>query len=313
MKGIAIVAMIIGHIPEMPDSAIRFIYSFHMPLFFLIAGYYSKISNDHRQYIMKSAKRLLIPYAFVICLTAVYGFLSTLPIHKWNEAPLILASGIYASSSEHHSMFMARVRPVNAMWFLFALFWCRITYNYVLSKYDTLRSVLIISCISIVATMIDFYIINLPMAILPGLSAMMFYMIGFFYKKFRFEKWMIYVAFFCIFLYFVSLYNFRLSMDTCAYSNYPICVLGACGGTLLVMYISSLIKSINFIKLPLLWCGRLSMIILCCHTLERNFHLIEVFAIPNDLLYIIIYRVVMPVLLTWACTRLYFTKKIFQI
>jgi len=41
-KGIAILAVIIGHLGGLPDILGRFIFSFHMPLFFLISGYFMK-------------------------------------------------------------------------------------------------------------------------------------------------------------------------------------------------------------------------------------------------------------------------------
>ena len=38
-KGIGIILMILGHIPNMPEFFHSWIYSFHMPLFFFISGY----------------------------------------------------------------------------------------------------------------------------------------------------------------------------------------------------------------------------------------------------------------------------------
>ena len=39
-KGIAIILMVIGH-AEAPELLTNFIYTFHMPLFFIAAGYFS--------------------------------------------------------------------------------------------------------------------------------------------------------------------------------------------------------------------------------------------------------------------------------
>ena len=47
MKGIGIIAVIIGHMWNVPEVPYRnFIFSFHMPLFFLIAGYFYKPNSD---------------------------------------------------------------------------------------------------------------------------------------------------------------------------------------------------------------------------------------------------------------------------
>lgn len=39
-KGIAIILMVVGHV-EAPELLTNFIYTFHMPLFFIAAGYFS--------------------------------------------------------------------------------------------------------------------------------------------------------------------------------------------------------------------------------------------------------------------------------
>ena len=43
-KGIAIILMVIGH-AEVPDLLSNFIYVFHMPLFFIAAGYFFSRKN----------------------------------------------------------------------------------------------------------------------------------------------------------------------------------------------------------------------------------------------------------------------------
>ncbi len=42
MKGIGILLVLIGHVWQLPDSIHQTIYSFHMPMFFIVAGYFSK-------------------------------------------------------------------------------------------------------------------------------------------------------------------------------------------------------------------------------------------------------------------------------
>ena len=41
MRGIGILLMIVGHTILVDGFGYRFIYSFHMPLFFLISGYFA--------------------------------------------------------------------------------------------------------------------------------------------------------------------------------------------------------------------------------------------------------------------------------
>lgn len=63
MKGIAIILMVIGH-AEAPWYITNFIYTFHMPLFFIAAGYFfsRKYLSDPWTFISKRVKGLYFPF-----------------------------------------------------------------------------------------------------------------------------------------------------------------------------------------------------------------------------------------------------------
>lgn len=62
-KGIAIILMVIGH-AEAPELITNFIYTFHMPLFFMAAGYFFnyKYLDSPWQFISKRVKGLYFPF-----------------------------------------------------------------------------------------------------------------------------------------------------------------------------------------------------------------------------------------------------------
>lgn len=64
IKGIGIILVIMGHISENLFIN-RLIYSFHMPLFFILSGYayinYNK-TNNIKDFIIKKLKTIVIPY-----------------------------------------------------------------------------------------------------------------------------------------------------------------------------------------------------------------------------------------------------------
>lgn len=69
LKGFAILLVVLGHcvqstVTGYDDNPIfKVIYSFHMPLFFMISGYVSyKYSFSWRQSVSKRAYQLLVPY-----------------------------------------------------------------------------------------------------------------------------------------------------------------------------------------------------------------------------------------------------------
>lgn len=66
-KGFACLLVIVGHTIS-PESALyRYIFSFHMPLFFILAGYTFN-PKPLMSLVTSSAKRLLLPYTIVFLL-----------------------------------------------------------------------------------------------------------------------------------------------------------------------------------------------------------------------------------------------------
>jgi acyltransferase len=65
VKGLAIILVVLGHIAS-PFSA--FIYSFHMPLFFIVSGFFLNPTNELKSEIFRSFKRLFKPFFIYLTL-----------------------------------------------------------------------------------------------------------------------------------------------------------------------------------------------------------------------------------------------------
>ena len=79
-RGIAMLAVIVGHTNTqgMPATIVDFCYSFDMPLFFIISGYFCRPdARLDRGYVLKNARALLLPYALtcviLLALMAIRG------------------------------------------------------------------------------------------------------------------------------------------------------------------------------------------------------------------------------------------------
>lgn len=114
-----------GHYDDMICSTIREIggwaYQFHMPLFFVLSGAVTAISNLESFDAMfeKKLMRLLIPYY-------VYGLLFMLPIKYW--------AGFYTSDTiKHAARSFLGISECGHLWFLPSLFWCFV-FSHVLFK-----------------------------------------------------------------------------------------------------------------------------------------------------------------------------------
>ncbi|PWV49843.1 fucose 4-O-acetylase-like acetyltransferase [Chitinophaga sp. S165] len=69
LKGIGILTVVAGHI--FPETAVRYLFLFHMPLFIFIGGFLFKPSADWKEYLTKKAFHLLVPYVAFLCLVYV--------------------------------------------------------------------------------------------------------------------------------------------------------------------------------------------------------------------------------------------------
>lgn len=109
-KGIGMILVIAGHTFALEYSAP--IYTFHMPLFFLISGLFIRTNEDIRTYIFKRAKALLLVWliAFLICL----GICLLIP--SWRE---LLTTNAFVKD-----LYSANTNVIqnSSLWFLICLF-----------------------------------------------------------------------------------------------------------------------------------------------------------------------------------------------
>lgn len=265
MKGIAILGVIIGHTYWLPEWVKLGVYSFHIPLFFLISGYFAKTYDEKRQkgleYVRYNFRKLIIPYI----LTAIASIGSTLiyAIFSHNLSVIPHEMVRYFVAMDHtweNSLFDTWVAPI---WFLLALFWGRIIFYYI-SRLDiwSLPVCLVLSC----AMVILHPYLPLPLGIGWGIESLIFIAIGSMFHKYTFPVWL---KIFAIVCWLGSLWLGRIDFCEFQYHCLPINILGACGGTLLIYYLSKGIAK-TFIKLFFEWCGRNSLIILCTHNIAMD-------------------------------------------
>ncbi|SOC03952.1 acyltransferase family protein [Pseudobutyrivibrio ruminis] len=130
---IGILLMIMGHIGfgEVFD---KWIHAFHMPMFFVISGFFHK--NRGGEIICRKAKSLLIPYF-------IFGVIN------------ILISYMLYGSIEKSGLYSLLIMPTDgnipiagALWFLPALFWADIIYDYIASISSKNTRTIVIICLA---------------------------------------------------------------------------------------------------------------------------------------------------------------------
>lgn len=119
-KGIGMILVIFGHTLLYGNSAFRWIFSFHMPLFFFLSGYTvqpEKYSNI-KEYSIRKIKAFGKAYG----VTVVLSMIITLLVPLWRNQLTIKSIVIYLYTG-HPQLFQN-----GSVWFLLALCWANILY-----------------------------------------------------------------------------------------------------------------------------------------------------------------------------------------
>lgn len=131
-KGIAIILVIVGHTVPNPSPLRHAIFSFHMPVFFILAGYTFR-PKPWRELLSDSVSRLLVPYVVLALAWQVPTFLmSGAPLTSGTLVAglktLVFASGVDVPGFG--------VTAVGMAWFLAALFTSRLLFNVLVRLFD---------------------------------------------------------------------------------------------------------------------------------------------------------------------------------
>lgn len=184
-RGIGVLLVLWGHIFRYGGRPSIVIFSFHMPLFFMISGYLfsPEKTSDFASFARKRAKGLLLPY-FAACLL---GLLVTLAIPAWRaeiSLQTIITDVFYLGAPN--------CLHVGQVWFFLCLFFVELAafalYKVVLRDASSAKSVLVVLLIAgagvTLPTVLSSYFVlgRLPWMLDTGIVALSFYFIGFYTK-----------------------------------------------------------------------------------------------------------------------------------
>ena len=123
-KAIGIILMVVGHFNGLPLWLEKWIFSFHMPLFFVLSGYLFK-PKPELQVIKGGLKSLVLPYIYTTLISVVIILLLASPENAIN--PILGAFG--GSQGNPNAKFILSNLQAGPIWFLMSLFWCRIYFS----------------------------------------------------------------------------------------------------------------------------------------------------------------------------------------
>lgn len=271
-KFFSIFLVILGH-SQVPESAVIFIYSFHMPLFFFISGFLfdpSKFTSPGH-FIKRRTKQLIVPYFLFNIITYLFWLFVGRKFGNDVGADICVLTPVigmfYGTDTGNYLI------HCGSLWFLPCLFLVEIMYYFVQQHLNKWLMVIIFGTLGYINFKIKH--VMLPWSFDVALIAMVFYIMGNIWKDKRsgrikplFSGLTALLTFFA--LLFLSALNGRSDMSSNTYNNYFLFILIALVGIGFLVSLSILIESvigkINWVE----FFARNTIILLAFHTITAS-------------------------------------------
>ncbi len=267
------------------------LYSFHMPLFFIISGFFVK-----RKPLMGGADLKLVKYYLATgILIAAYMLIFKDSTLKVEFLRIIWANGTPNGWGLFHEM-----PSIAAIWFLAALFVGRILFKFILQQNNNMEfsiigvfkmpALYISVLLSIIVIFASKYI-RLPLCFLAGINSVFYLFVGNQTKNSGFLKkiplWLLLIIGIPTLL-FNARYGFTV-VSICSYFNGSMGfkgVIGFLSGIVIsLMVVKLFVKYGNFSSKLLQFVGQNTLIILCVHCFMEFFVLKGVKILPQEAIY----------------------------
>ncbi|MCX4328753.1 MAG: acyltransferase [Lachnospiraceae bacterium] len=328
-KGIAMICIVLGHLGNPQIN--RVVFTFHVPVFFFITGYFINTSLSVKDFIKNKTRTLLCPYIFT-CLAII--ILATLEYQVFMGSTAAkqafwewIYAAIYGAGDSYSQPFY--IKAIGALWFLWATFWGSILMRVLLIVQGRAAGTRIIMVL--VLFIAGYWSRNLfwfPFSIQAGCCAVLFIYFGYLFRisKEFFKNMSVETkaagTIFALAVWIDFIRNFRsFWLVHCDIGRGIIDIAGCICGCYIIMLISWYIgKHTHIISRSLSFLGRYSLFMLCIHNTELNIFpwqrvtqkLVE-YGMPGyfQLYLIIAGKLIVIITCTIACANCNIIRKIF--
>lgn len=233
-KAIGIYLVVLGHFLPVGAPPKLIIYTFHVPLFFILSGFLLKVHRSWHLQILHRAKILLIPYFGFATISLVYYIFSPISYDKLLELFFYLKGKTIWN---------------DPLWFLFTLFIVdTIAYSILYTFKNIFNNAKHILILSIITLILGYFIYNYKFASLEFLGIdkaiimLGFYFIGYFLNRINFFNvthknktvWFIILVLVSLISLYVN-YNNNISVYHMDLNNYWFFILAATIASISVM------------------------------------------------------------------------------
>lgn len=267
-RGIGILSVIVGH-TVVPASDIAFaIFTFHLPLFFVLSGYCSSFDAPFCSFVARKARSLLLPYVATLVIYYAYWALFYRGYSHDSNGFLHIAQVCLLGLLYGTGQTVAQapwIQAVGPVWFLPALFSANVVAYAVsrIAKPGFERLAVVAMCA--VAGMCLGHVLYMPWGLDVALVAQAFIFAGSALKAQRLSPLLLGLS---LVAYLVSWQYHGLDLNDRYYSDLMISCVGAVGGSIVVIFFAQQLAKVAVPRAALEYIGRASIVILCFHVFD---------------------------------------------
>ncbi|KFI67187.1 acyltransferase family protein [Bifidobacterium magnum] len=279
-KGIGIICVVLGHSAmeavmtsptALANALMTFCFSFHMPLFFLLAGYF--MHPERKFQWRKEARQLVYTYILTALVVIVGATLVAvcLRYNVWATLRSWIEAAWYGSGDISDKTIWQVSGRIGAIWFLLAMFWARMFMH--------LFARLPWTPVWVAASFIAGYFLSryvwLPWSLQSGMCAVAFVYLGYLARECNVLEivrkypwiWAVAAAIWAASMYWFT--GFSMAMNQ--YGLRPsLAVAGSIAGTLCIVGISQWLDHVPYAGTALSKAGVASLAILCAHLVDED-------------------------------------------
>lgn len=269
-KGIGILCIVAGHIG--PDVVRRAVYPFHVPLFFILAGFFISTSRPFKDFMRGKARALLLPFLWTVVVMCVLqiplAFMAHNPSSALNAIWGVVIRAMYGSGTIANKTIGAE-GSIGAIWFLEALFWGFAIVYVCVRFFGVLKSTVLVSVMAVCAVWSARYV-WLPVNIQSGMLAAGYVFIGWLAFKrttlFEHVNWVLFVSgVVCLLTSIATGQRFSLASNSCNAFSFLSSILIS-----YVVIVAAKFLSTTRIRNFFLFFGVNSLWVLCIHQIEHK-------------------------------------------
>ena len=271
LKGLGIIFMIWVHCRTAAIS--HFVYTFHMPLFLFVSGYFFK-SRGFKRELSLDFQRIVVPYVFTCLVMLILAFVAFDWFTFGSLSRTALFSSLWGGAIWGHLFSTSEKLFIGPLWFLLGLLWVRlmgcVLFRFV--KNDIVCGA-IIFILAIIAKCTFEVFGHVPLSLLQAFGCLGFFYMGYLAKKYDLLNYvnMKKILPICLLCWLYCMTFSSLALHRCLYEGFYILDILSAWGVFCVLFV--LVKNLycesNWFWKIILFVGRNSIIVLCVHAVDH--------------------------------------------